>query len=61
MRYANRQVDTVRLSFELFIPKSLVEIICKWTNKEGRRVYQDKWNDVMVKELYEVIGLVAET
>ena len=58
MRYANKQVDTVRSSFELFIRKPLVEIICKWTNKEGR-VCKDKWNDVTVEELYKVIGLMV--
>ena len=58
-RYANRQVDTVRSSFELFIRKRLVEIIYKWTNKESRRVYKDKWNDVTVEELYKVIGLMV--
>jgi hypothetical protein len=58
-RYANRQADTVRSSFELFIRKTLVEIICKWTNKEGRRVYKDKWNDVTGEELYKVIGLMV--
>ena len=57
--YANRQVDMVRSSFELFIRKPLVEIICKWTNKEGRRVDKDKWNDVRVEELYKVIGLMV--
>ena len=50
-RYANRPVDTVRSSFELFIPKPLVDIICKWTNKEERTVYKDKWKDVTVEEL----------
>jgi len=49
----------VRSSFELFIQKPLVEIICKWTNKEERRVYKDKWNDVTVEELYKVIGLMV--
>jgi len=58
-RYANRQVDTVRLSFELLIQKPLVETIRQWTNKEGRRVYKDKWNDVAVEELYKVIGLMV--
>jgi len=58
-RYANRQVNTVRSSFELFIQKPLVDIICEWTNKEGRRVYKDKWNDVMVEELYKVIELMV--
>ena len=58
MRYANKQVDTVRSSFELFIRKPLVEIICKWTNEEGR-VCKDKWNDVTVEELYKVIGLMV--
>ena len=58
-RYTNRQADTVRLSFELFIRKPLFEIICKWTNKGGRRVYKDKRNDVTVEELYKVIGLMV--
>jgi len=58
-RYTNRQVDTVRSSFELFIQKPLFEIICKWTNKEGRRVDKDKWNDVTVEELYKLIGLMV--
>jgi len=58
-RLANRQVDTMRSSFELLIRKTLVEIICKWTNKEERRVYKYKWNDVTVEELYKVIGLMV--
>jgi len=49
----------MRSSFELFIRKRLVEIIYKWTNKESRRVYKDKWNDVTVEELYKVIGLMV--
>jgi hypothetical protein len=58
-RYPNRQVDTVRSSFELFIRKTLIEIICKWPNKAGRRLYKDKRNDVTVKELYKIIGLMV--
>ena len=48
-RYAKRQVDTVRSSFELFIRKSLVEIICKRTNKEGRRVYKENGMMLLLK------------
>ena len=28
-------------------------------DKEERRVYKDKWNDVTVEELYKVIGLMV--
>ena len=33
--------------------------MCKWTNKEDRRVYKDKWNDITVEELCKVIGLMV--
>jgi hypothetical protein len=49
------EVDMVRSSFELFIRKPLVEIIYKWTNKKGRRVYKDKSNE----ESYKIIGLMV--
>ena len=58
-RYANRQVEKLRSSFQLFIRKLLIEIIFKWTNKGGRRLYKDKRNDVMVKELYKFIGFMV--
>lgn len=55
-RYSRRECDTIPSSFQLFFRASLLEEISKWSNKEGQRVYKDKWVDISSLELKKFIG-----
>ena len=50
-RYALRMSGSLGVCFCLFFRNTLLEEICKWTNKEGRGVFSDNWKDTKVVEL----------
>ena len=55
-RYAIRMSGSLGDCFSLFFRDNLLEEICKWTNKEGLRVFSNNWKDTTVAELRKVIG-----
>lgn len=57
-RFANREVDSISSSFLIYFRKRLLEIIVKWTNAEGNRVFDKEWKPIDIIELKKFIGLL---
>ena len=61
-RFAKKSCDSASTAFTLFMRQNLLDIICKWTNAEGRTVYKDAWKDVdsvEIKKFFAVIILIG--
>ncbi len=57
-RYACTRVEGIRSAFELFFTKSIQNILLEMTNLEGRRVYGNEWNDIVLEEMQAFVGLL---
>ena len=57
-RYAIRECTSLSSSFLLFFRQPLLQEICKWSNKEGQRIYKDNWADISIEEIKKFIGLL---
>lgn len=57
-RHAKRNIDTKFSAFQLFFANNVTDQTLKWTNKEGLRVFQDKWNKMDKKELHLFFGVL---
>ncbi|KAI2647909.1 PiggyBac transposable element-derived protein 4 [Labeo rohita] len=57
-RYACARVEDIRSAFELFFTNSIQNILLEMTNLEGRRVYENEWNDIMLEEMQAFVGLL---
>lgn len=58
-RYLSSRITQEEFSsFELFFPPPLIRIILKYTNIEGRRIFDKEWIDIDTIELFAFIGLL---
>lgn len=57
-RHAARNIDSIESSFNLFMTTTVINIVIKWTNKEGRLVHGNDWKDVDATELKCFVGLL---
>ena len=53
--YAKRNIGNIASAFTLFFRDSLLEKICKWTNKEGYQKMNDDWKPLNSDELKNFI------
>lgn len=44
-------------TFDLVLPKSIQEVVLNMTNKEGRRVYGNKWRKMDRIDLEAYVGM----
>ena len=51
-------VQDIKSAFELFIPDSIQKIILDCSNAEGRRVFQERWNDMDQTHLEAYFGVL---
>ncbi|XP_035768532.1 piggyBac transposable element-derived protein 4-like [Neolamprologus brichardi] len=56
--YAISRIDDIKSTFALFLPKSIEEVILNMTNKEGRRVYGNKWRKMDPIDLQAYVGML---
>jgi hypothetical protein len=47
----------IRDTYTLFMSLNIMDIICKETNREGNRIFENIWKDLTVSELHAFIGL----
>ncbi|XP_038576656.1 piggyBac transposable element-derived protein 4-like [Micropterus salmoides] len=57
-RYAVARVDSITSAFQLFLPDQVEKIVLNMTNKEGRRVYGNKWREMDGIALQAYLGLL---
>ncbi|XP_053175982.1 piggyBac transposable element-derived protein 4-like [Scomber japonicus] len=57
-RYAVSRANSIKSTFELVMPKEIENIVLEMTNKEGRRVYGDNWNNKDQTDLQGYLGLL---
>ena len=56
-RHANRNVDGISSTFQLFITNNITHDIMKWTNAEGRRILGKNWKEIDANELFRSVVL----
>ncbi|KAF0045693.1 hypothetical protein F2P81_002222 [Scophthalmus maximus] len=56
--YARSRTDDIKSTFDLFLPKPLEEAVLNMTNKEGRRVYGNKWRKLDRMDLQAYVGIL---
>ncbi|XP_031735170.1 piggyBac transposable element-derived protein 4-like [Anarrhichthys ocellatus] len=56
--YARSRIDDIKSTFDLFLPKPIEEVVLNMTNKEGRRVYGNKWRKMDRMDLQAYVGLL---
>ncbi|XP_041792004.1 piggyBac transposable element-derived protein 4-like [Chelmon rostratus] len=57
-RYAISRADSIKSTFHLFMSEEIEEVVLQMTNKEGRRVYGDKWDEMDKTQLEGYLGLL---
>lgn len=57
-RYACARVEYIRSAFKYFFTNSIQNILLEITNLEGRRVYGNEWNDIVLEEMQAFLGLL---
>nr|XP_020462270.1 LOW QUALITY PROTEIN: piggyBac transposable element-derived protein 4-like [Monopterus albus] len=57
-RMAISHVTDIRSTFHLLMPDSILQIILDCTNREGRRVYGEKWKVMDMILMYAYLGLL---
>ncbi|KAG1968704.1 hypothetical protein F2P79_003453 [Pimephales promelas] len=57
-RYACSRVQDARSAFELFLPEKIQKKLIDMTNLEGKRVFEESWNEVDWVDLQAYIGLL---
>ncbi|XP_053361966.1 piggyBac transposable element-derived protein 4-like [Clarias gariepinus] len=56
--YARSHIDDIKSIFDLFLPMPIQNMVLKMTNKEGQRVYGNKWKNLDATDLQAYIGVL---
>ena len=56
--YSRSRINDTKSTFYLFLPKSIEEVVLNMTNKEGKRVYGNKWRKMDPMDLQAYVGLL---
>lgn len=51
-------MQDIKSSFELFISDSVQKIILDYTNREGRRVFEERWKEIDQTGLQAYFGVL---
>ena len=57
-RFAERSRDSIESCFTIYMRKNLLKVIRKWTNAEGKVVYENDWKEIDQLEIKKFIGLI---
>lgn len=58
-RYAIRECTNISSSFLLFFRPPILDEICKWSNKEGQRIYKERWAAISTAEIKKFISVLV--
>ncbi|XP_045080530.1 piggyBac transposable element-derived protein 4-like [Coregonus clupeaformis] len=56
--YARSRIDDIKSTFDLFLPKPIEDAVLSMTNKEGQRVYGNKWRKMDQMDLQAYVGVL---
>ncbi|XP_039633663.1 piggyBac transposable element-derived protein 4-like [Perca fluviatilis] len=56
--YARSRIDDIKSTFDLFLPKPIEDVVLNMTNKEGQRVYGNKWRKMDHMDLQAYVGML---
>ena len=59
--YVISHADSIKSTFELFMPEEIEKNVLEMTNKEGHRVYGDTWKKMDKVDLQGYLGLLILT